>query len=66
MRRVDHSMKDHFKIVRIFRISVTFGVFEHLKKMPRGDAWRGKVTVMNILTELRDEISKTLLQNTAI
>ena len=34
--------------------------------MPRGDAWRGKVTVMNILTELRDEISKTLLQNTAI
>ena len=34
--------------------------------MPREDAWRGKVTVMNILTELRDEISKTLLQNTAI
>ena len=34
--------------------------------MPREDVWRGKVTVMNILTELRDEISKTLLQNTAI
>ena len=51
---------------RVFEISVIFGDFEHLQKMPREDHWRGKVTAMNILTELRDEISQTLLQNTAI